>query len=76
MQNEYKYPLITEGKKPETVERNLNKLKLKCKEKALKEFIKMYSILDVSKISFAEMITKSFGMNYFVYNIKITSSEF
>lgn len=76
MQNEYKYPLITKGKNPETIERNLNKLKLRCKEKALKEFIKMYSILDISRISFVEMITKSFGMNYFVYNIKIISDEF
>ena len=76
MQAEYQYPIIIKGKKPETLERNLNKFKLKCKEKALKEFIKTYSILDVSKISFEEMITKSFGQDYTVYNISIMTSEF
>lgn len=76
MQAEYEYPIIIKGKKPDILERNLNKFKLKCKEKALKEFIKTYSILDVSKISFEETVTKSFGANYTVYNIRIMTSEF
>ena len=76
MQAEYQYPIIIKGKKPDILERNLNKFKLKCKEKALKEFIKTYSILDVPKIYFEEMITKSFGQDYTVYNIRIITSEF
>ena len=76
MQAEYEYPIMVKGKKPETLERNLNKFKSKCKEQAVKEFIKTYSILDVSKISFEEMITKSFGQNYTVYNIRIITDEF
>lgn len=76
MQAEYQYIIKVKGKKPETLERNLNKFKSKCKEQALKEFIKTYNILDVSKIYFTEMITKSFGQDYTVYNIRITTSEF
>ena len=75
MQAEYSYPIIVKGKKPETLKRNLNKFKLKCKEQALKEFIKTYSILDVAKISFEETINKSFGQDYTVYNIRIITSE-
>ena len=76
MQAEYQYPIIIKGKKPDILERNLNNFKLKCKEKALKEYIKTYSILDISKIYFEEMVTKSFGQDYTVYNIRIITSEF
>lgn len=76
MQSEYIYPIIIKGKRPETLEKNLNKFKLKCKEQALKDFIKTFSILDVAKISFVETITKSFGQDYTVYNIRIITSEF
>jgi len=76
MQSEYIYPIIIKGKRPETLEKNLNKFKLKCKEQALKDFIKTFSILDVAKISFVETINKSFDTDCTVYNIRIITSEF
>lgn len=68
----YRFPINTFNIDAET---KLNKFKLECKDKALEEFIKEYSILDVKTITFDESVEKDLPNITVYYYVDIVTSE-